>query len=155
MSSRKTHMDVLACFHRTRHVHIYHCAYRGYVGRLAEVVSEMLAKWTGGYLRRLAREERLSGSVISSSQSSWDGLIPSFLHSYLPQFIQSSSFPTLTEFLCVSINKYSSQLSKISISIFHQHETENVLILMRGTEYNVVTVKHRAQHPTLPSIQSL
>ena len=55
-------------------------------------------------------------------------------HPFLPTFLSASVHPNphpflprLNFYVCPSI-KYSSQLSKISISIFHQNETENVLM---------------------------
>ena len=99
-------MDILACFHRTRHVHIHHCAYSGYVGRCGREGGEWDAsRWAGEYLRRLARRRRLH--AVWSVHPNLHGMASS-LPTYIPTCLsssQSSSLPTLPELLCMSINK--------------------------------------------------
>ena len=67
----------------------------------------------------------------------YDQSIPIFMgwpHPFLPTFLPASVHPSphpflpcLNSYVCPSM-KHSSQLSKISVSFFHQNETEKVLM---------------------------
>ena len=113
------------------------------------------SRWAGGYRRRLARRESLHG--VWSVHPNPHGMASS-LPSYIPTCLsssQSSSFPTLAEFLCVSINKILlSALQNLHLNFSSEWNWKCAYVcVVLSTMLSLLNIE--TQHPPLPSIQSL
>ena len=106
------------------------------------------------------KEEKAPCSMISPSRPSWDGLIPSYLHSYLPQCIPvlTPSYPAWTP---MYVHQWNTPLSSPkSPSHFFIRMKLKKCLCVSGTEYNVITVKHRdpasysSQYPVSSCVQA-